>query len=760
MGRKKHSVPPKDPFFARESREYENPIASRELILATLESAGMPLTFDELADQLVIETEQQRIALQRRLRAMERDGQALCNRRGGYLPVNQSDLIRGRVIGHPDGFGFLVPEDQSGDLFIAPRQMRGLLHGDRVLGRVTGVDHRGRREVGIIDLIERESRQLVGRIRVEDGFGILTPDNKRIANDILIPPDALGGAADNQIVVVRIREQVSRKERLRGDVIEILGEHMAPGMEIDIAIRAHDLPHQWPDDVTLAADEFGVGVPPAAAAGRLDLRTRPLVTIDGEDARDFDDALYCEENEDGWRLWVAIADVSHYVQPDAALDREARRRGTSVYFPSQVIPMLPEVLSNGLCSLNPGVDRLCMVCEIQVGKRGALRSFRFHEAIMCSQARLTYTEVAAILVDQEPAVRERWATLVPHLERLYRLFHVLRQARVRRGAIDFDTSETRIEFGEARKIERIRPLIRNDAHRLVEECMIAANVCAARFLKKRRVPALYRLHDRPPLEKVDDLRTFLAGVGLQLEGGEEPQPKDYAKVLQQAAGRPDERLIQTVVLRSLSQAVYAPAREGHFGLALADYAHFTSPIRRYPDLLVHRGIRHLLRGGTPKDFSYTAADMDGLGEHCSMTERRADDATRDVVSWLKAEYMLDKVGECFDGIVSGVTGFGLFVEIIDVYIDGLIHIANLDNDFYHFDPVRHRLTGERGGRVYRIGDRVRVQVTRVSLDDRKIDLRLAGGKESPVHRQNSSTQPPREGKKRSRRGPRRRGSAQ
>jgi ribonuclease R len=724
MPRKRSNRPPVDPNFEREAQKYENPIASRELILESVVAAGNPLEFEEIAERLGIESEEQTEALRRRLRAMERDGQLLCNRRGAYLPVEQADLLRGRVIGHPDGFGFLVPDDQSEDLFLSPRQMRGVLHGDRVLGRVLGVDHRGRREGGIIEILERGSEQVVGRIRIEDGVGVVTCDNKRITHDILIPPDGLGAASDDQIVVVRIRPQASRKDRLRGEVVEVLGEHMAPGMEIDIAIRAHGLPFQWPDEVTAAADHFGTEVPASARKGRLDLRKKPLVTIDGEDARDFDDALYCEDIDGGWRLWVAIADVSHYVDKDGALDKEARNRGTSVYFPKQVIPMLPEVLSNGLCSLNPDVERLCMVCEMEIGKRGALRSFSFHEAVMRSHARLTYTQVAAMLVDGDEALRRQHAKLLPHLERLHALFKVLNAARNRRGAIDFDSTETRIEFGPARKIERIVPVERTDAHRLVEECMIAANVSAARFLKKHKVPALYRIHDRPPTEKVIDLRDFLSGVGLHLGGGDEPTPAHYAEVLLAAAGRLDKQLIQTVVLRSLSQAVYGPGISGHFGLALDDYAHFTSPIRRYPDLLVHRGIRHVLRKGKASGFAYSHSDMEILGDHCSMAERRADDATRDAVAWLKAEYMQDKVGDVFDGVVSGVTGFGLFVEIVDVFIDGLIHVTSLDNDFYHFDPIRHRLTGERGGRTFRIGDRLKVQVIRVSLDDRKIDLRL------------------------------------
>ncbi|WP_018877084.1 ribonuclease R [Thioalkalivibrio sp. ALE31] len=738
---------PADPNFEREAQKYDNPIPSREFILGLLQEADNPLSYDEIAERLQIDDDDRLEALRRRLKAMERDGQALCNRRGAYLPVNQEDLIRGRVIGHPDGFGFLVPDEQDDDLFLSPKQMRGVFHGDRALARVMGVDRRGRREGGIVEVLERNTTQVVGRLKIEDGVGVLTPDNKRITHDILVPPDGLGEAQDDQIVVVRIRESASRTARLKGDVLEVLGEHMAPGMEIDIAIRAHGLPHEWPDEVTAAADALGAEVAEKDKKGRLDLREKPFVTIDGSDARDFDDALYCEPEGKGWRLWVAIADVSHYVERDAALDREARTRGTSVYFPDNVIPMLPEALSNGLCSLNPKVDRLSMVCEMEIGARGALKSYRFHEGLIRSHARLIYDDVAAML-DGDTALREQNAHVMPHLETLHKVFKSLHAARNRRGAIDFDTTETKIVFGEDRKIEQIVPTERNDAHRLVEECMIMANVAAARFLKKHKVPALYRIHDQPPAEKVEELREFLNGAGLSLGGGAEPTPADYTAVLKAARQRSDQQLIQTVLLRSLSQAVYAPELDGHFGLALDDYAHFTSPIRRYPDLLVHRGIRHVLRKGSGKAFPYSHSDMESLGEHCSMAERRADDATRDAEAWLKAEYMQDKVGETFTGVVSGVTGFGLFVEIKDVYIEGLVHVTSLDNDFYHFDPTRHTLTGERGGRVFRIGDELQVQVARVSLDDRKIDLALAGepGKPKPTDA------PP---KKRSRRSKRR-----
>ncbi len=738
---------PADPNFEREAQKYDNPIPSREFILGLLQEADNPLSYDEIAERLHIDDDDRLEALRRRLKAMERDGQALCNRRGAYLPVNQEDLIRGRVIGHPDGFGFLVPDEQDDDLFLSPKQMRGVFHGDRALARVMGVDRRGRREGGIVEVLERNTTQVVGRLKIEDGVGVLTPDNKRITHDILVPPDGLGEAQDDQIVVVRIRESASRTARLKGDVLEVLGEHMAPGMEIDIAIRAHGLPHEWPDEVTAAADALGAEVAEKDKKGRLDLREKPFVTIDGSDARDFDDALYCEPEGKGWRLWVAIADVSHYVERDAALDREARTRGTSVYFPDNVIPMLPEALSNGLCSLNPEVDRLGMICEMEIGARGALKSYRFHEGLIRSHARLIYDDVAAML-DGDTGLRERNAHVMPHLETLHKVFKALHAARNRRGAIDFDTTETKIVFGEDRKIEKIVPTERNDAHRLVEECMIMANVAAARFLKKHKVPALYRIHDQPPAEKVEELREFLNGAGLSLGGGAEPTPADYTAVLKAARQRSDQQLIQTVLLRSLSQAVYAPELDGHFGLALDDYAHFTSPIRRYPDLLVHRGIRHVLRKGSAKAFPYSHSDMESLGEHCSMAERRADDATRDAEAWLKAEYMQDKVGETFTGVVSGVTGFGLFVEIKDVYIEGLVHVTSLDNDFYHFDPTRHTLTGERGGRVFRIGDELQVQVARVSLDDRKIDLALAGepGKPKPTDA------PP---KKRSRRSKRR-----
>jgi ribonuclease R len=495
-------------------------------------------------------------------------------------------------------------------------------------------------------------------------------------------------------------------------------------MEIDIAIRSHNLPEEWPEAVVAETAPLGESLKQGATRGRQDLRSLPLVTIDGKDARDFDDAVYCERKPGGWRLIVAIADVSHYVKPETGLDAEAVNRGNSVYFPERVIPMLPEVLSNGLCSLNPEVDRLCMACEMHIDPEGKISRSRFLEGVMRSHARLTYSQAAMLVVDREPRLRRQHEALLPSLDELYRLYQVLRKARTQRGAIDFETTETRIEFGPGRKIERIVPLERNDAHKLIEECMIAANVAAARFLIRHRMPTLFRVHARPDSDKVESLQEFLRELGLSLRGAAQPEAKDYAALLAGVRGRPDEHLINTVLLRSMPRAEYQPDNIGHFGLAHEKYVHFTSPIRRYPDLLVHRAIRHVLAGGTVADFDYGHAHMQAMGEHCSMTERRADDATRDAVDWLKCEYMLDKIGETYAGIISSVTSFGLFVELQQIYVEGLVHVTALGNDYYHYDPVRHWLMGERSKRIFRLGDPVTVRVVQVNLDERKIDFEL------------------------------------
>jgi ribonuclease R len=726
----------KDPHKAREAENYERPIASRELILKVLEESQAPLGFAELADLLEMVDDETRDPLKYRLRAMERDGQIIFNRRKQYVPVSKAELISGRISGHPDGFGFLIPDDGSDDLFLHGKQMRKAMHGDKVLCSVTGVDRKGRREGAIVEVLESNTEEVVGRYFVRGGVGFVEPDNKRITADVMIPPENSGKAKHGQIVSAALIEQPNTRHLAIGKVVEILGEHMAPGMEIDIALRSHDLPHEWNKDIYAETAKLGSEVTEEDKEGRVDYRKMPLVTIDGEDSRDFDDAVYVERKGDNWKLVVAIADVSHYVPVGSALDQEAWNRGTSVYFPAQVIPMLPEEISNGLCSLNPQVDRLCMVCEAIIDNDGDVLSYEFKEGIMHSAARLTYTKVAAMLIDKDEALCSEYQHILPHLEDLYSLYHALRGARDERGSIDFETKETKIVFGKDRKIESIKPTERNDAHKIIEECMIAANVCAARYLKKHKMPALHRIHPEPEADSMEKLREFLNGMGLSLGGGVEPEPKDYARLLLSVKERDDAELIQTVLLRSLSRASYSPVSAEkpeaarHFGLAQKDYAHFTSPIRRYPDLLVHRAIRHLIRDkkNSAANYTYSASDMSELGEHCSMAERRADDATRDVMAWLKAEYMLDKVGEVFDGFITAVTSFGLFVELKEVYVEGLVHVTSLKSDYYKFDPITHRMTGESSGRSFRLGDPITIQVARVDLDDRKIDFTLPGAK--------------------------------
>ncbi|MDO9105083.1 MAG: ribonuclease R [Methylovulum sp.] len=731
----------KDPYAQREAEKYENPIPSRELILQFIEHAGKPLLRKDIADAFSLETEDQLEALRRRLRAMERDGQLLFNREQRYCLVNNKDLIVGRIIGHADGFGFIRPDDGSDDLFLSPREMNPLLHNDRAMVRIAGIDKKGRREGAVVEILERNTHQIVGRLYKEDGFTYVVPDNKNIAQTVLLQKDGVGKAKQGQIVVAEIVEQPTKLRQPIGRIVEVLGDHLAPGMEIEMAIRSHELPHIWPDELLEDIKSLSPEVPESAKEHREDLRKLPLVTIDGEDARDFDDAVYCKKTPKGWKLLVAIADVSHYVQVNSSLDKEAKNRSTSVYFPENVIPMLPEILSNGLCSLNPLVDRLCMVCELLIDSEGQVTRSRFFDAVMRSHARLTYTEVAKILVDGDIArdgvyaasqsgtgsaqeLAEKYQALMPHLRELYALYKVMRVQREQRGAMDFDTQETRIVFGADRKIEKIVPVERNDAHKLIEEFMITANSAAARYLNAKKIPKLLRVHEGPSADKLLNLKTFLGELGLKFGGGVNPTPLDYMHLVDSIKGRADAHLIQTVLLRSMSQAVYSPELKGHFGLALEAYAHFTSPIRRYPDLLVHRAIRHCLQGKSVSSFVYGVPDMVMLGEHCSANERRADEATRDVVSWLKCEYMMDKIGEEFIGIISAVTSFGFFVELAEIYVEGLVHISNLGQDYFHFDPTSHQLKGERTNTNFRLGDSVKIKVARVDLDEKKLDFEL------------------------------------
>ncbi|KEK27198.1 MULTISPECIES: ribonuclease R [Shewanella] len=724
----------KDPHFEREQDKYENPIPSREYIIEYLRSQKSPITRDSIAAALQIHDEEQLEALRRRLRAMERDGELVFTRGQSYGLPEKMDLIPGIVLGHREGYGFFKPDEGGDDLFISNRDMLMYFHGDKVLAQKAGMDRKGRREARIVRLIQPRSAAIVGRFHVDSGMAFVIADDKRITQEILIASEDRNGARQGDVVVVELTRRPGRFVKAAGKVTEVLGKQMAPGMEIEIALRNYDLPHTWSAAIEKKLRRIPDEVTESDKVGRVDLRDLPLVTIDGEDARDFDDAVYAEAKPSGgWRLWVAIADVSYYVRTDSALDTEARARGNSVYFPSQVIPMLPEKISNGLCSLNPHVDRLCMVAEMTVSARGKLSGYKFYPAVMHSHARFTYTQVAAML-EGGPIAPEHEA-LFPHLQCLQSLYLALDEQRAERGAIAFETIETQFIFNEQRKIDKIVPRARNQAHKIIEECMILANVSAAKFVKKHKGEILYRVHESPSEQKLANFKEFLAERGLSMGGGLEPTPADYQNVMLQIADRPDAELIQVMLLRSMRQAIYTPDNEGHFGLALEEYAHFTSPIRRYPDLVLHRVIRYLLakekgeanEKWTPDGgYHYQLDELDKLGEECSTTERRADEATRDVSDWLKCEFMQDHVGDTFEAVIASVTNFGLFVRLNDLFIDGLVHISSLGSDYYQFDPMRQRLIGEHTGQIYQVGDPVTVKVAAVNLDDRQIDLVMIG----------------------------------
>jgi ribonuclease R len=700
--------------------------AAEARVVNTLREAGRPLTFDELAARIGGDGKATRRLLHSQLDELLQAGEIIRNRRGEYmLRERVPQLVVGTVSGHRDGHGFVLPDDRSAPVFLPPRQMLETMHGDRVAVRVSGQDNRGRPQGALVEVLERNTREIVGRLYDESGISFVVPDNPRIGHRVLVPRGHLGGARAGQVVLVRLIEQPSRTAQALGHVTRLLGEHAAPGMETEIAIHSHGLPFEFPREAVAEADAFGKTVAAAAKRGREDLRELPLVTIDGEDARDFDDAVYCEEVRGGWRLVVAIADVATYVSQDSALDKEAQNRGTSVYFPNRVLPMLPEALSNGLCSLNPKVDRLCMVCEMRVNPQGKVTRAQFFEGVMCSAARLTYTKVAAYLANPTARHEPEVVAVGPQLMQLHAVFKALLQARTQRGALDFDAPELKVRFDADGKIAALVESTRNDAHRLIEECMIAANVEAARFLKKHRMPTLYRVHGAPEDDRLETLRKFLQGFGIQLPTDRDLTPHDLGAVLHQGTAGEEAHLLQTVVVRSMPQAVYQPENIGHFGLALPEYAHFTSPIRRYPDLMVHRGIRHILRGGTPDDFSWSPGAVAALGQQCSFKERRADEATRDALSWLKCEYMSDKLGEEFDALVTSVVDFGLFVQVKGVQVDGLVHVSALGTDYFSRDASGFRMVGARSGRVFRLGDHLRVRLINVIIDERKIDFELA-----------------------------------
>jgi ribonuclease R len=734
-------------------------IPSREEILGIFRDAQSPLDADALARALHVDPNAVEV-LSRRLNAMARDGQIHSDKAGNFELADHSGFVAGKVTAHRDGFGFVIPDEPGEDLFLSDKEMQKVLHGDRVLAKVTGVDRRGRQEATIVEVVSRANSHVIGRLLNENGVWLIAPEDKRIGQDILVAGSP-GKAKAGQIVSVELVEQPSRFKQPTGRIVEVLGDLDDPGMEIEIAVRKFGVPHIFSAAALKSAAKLPAEVRDLDLEDRVDLRDVALVTIDGEDARDFDDAVYCEPVKIGadnsFRLLVAIADVSHYVRPNDALDVDALERSTSVYFPRRVIPMLPEKLSNGLCSLNPAVDRLTLVCDMVVSSKGEVTAYQFYPAVIHSAARLTYNEVADILGNTAGPEAARRPAMVPHLLNLYDVYHALQKARQARGAIDFETTETYIVCNALGKIEKIIPRTRNDAHKVIEECMLAANVCAADLLIRHKHPGTYRIHAAPTEEKLTQVRTFLKQVGLNLAGGDKPTAGDYAELMKQVKERPDAALLQTMLLRSMQQAVYSPDNIGHFGLAYEAYAHFTSPIRRYPDLLTHRAIKAILLGKKyePKGIELAGLNTnvsnatrkqqakdkvkgtqkhekdltiwDALGVHCSANERRADEASRDVEAWLKCYFIKDKLGEEFTGVVSGVTSFGIFVQLDALYVEGLVHITELGTDFFQYDDARHELRGERTGKRYQLTDRVTVQVSRVDLEARKIDLVLAGG---------------------------------
>ena len=731
------SLPERDPMYEREKEKYERPIVSREFILSYLQGLGQPARLEDLIEDLDVAEEDQE-ALRRRLRAMERDGQLLRNRRGAYGIAEAMELIRGSVIAHPDGFGFLSRDDGGKDLFLSPREMRKVFHGDLILGRVIGEDRRGRLEGSVVRVLEHALTQVVGRYHADGESRYVLPEDRRLSQEFVVTGTGELAPTHGQIVVLEIECYPDGRNLPEGRIVEILGEHMAPGMEVEIAVRSYGLPFQWPEAVEQEAAQILPEVPEEMKQGRRDL---PLVTIDGADAKDFDDAVYAERlGEEGFRLFVAIADVASYVQPDSALDQEARHRGNSVYFPRRVIPMLPEVLSNGLCSLNPHVDRLCMVCEMEIGAQGEVQRFRFARGVMRSQRRFTYDEVAQLL-SGEHAAEGVDAELLPHLHALHDLYRALAKAREERGTIEFDSQESRILYNAQGRIDAIVPLQRNVAHRIIEECMLAANVCAAQYFRIHQFPMLYRVHPEPNADKIEDLRRFLGELGVPVRLPVRPRSADLAQIIEATRERADANLIQTIILRSLSQAYYTIDTSLHFGLAYPAYTHFTSPIRRYPDLMIHRGIQEMLdaaAAGRPIKAP-SLVELKDLGQHCSMTERRADEASREAVQWLKCEFMLDKVGNEYTGIITGVTGFGLFVALREAYVEGLVHISTLGSDYYHFDAKHYRIVGERSGEVFQLGEEIRVRLVQVNLDERKIEFErvLAEGQGEKTRRRRS-----------------------
>lgn len=738
-----------DPAYAADCKEYGRAIPSRPFI-AQLLTYTPNLNFDQICAAFNLTKQWQADALESRLKVMLGTQVVYLSPRETFALTDKNAVIKGHVVGHGEGYGYVMPDSGGEPIFLEVNAMQNIMHGDYISVRVTGLDYKGRRQGEFVELLTRKVDKIIGKLVLEQGAMIFVPENRRISHHFGITPEHANGAKIGQIVLIKMLTPPSKEALATGSVLEILGDEMNAGLEIKIALFNHNIPHEWPQTVLDEVAAIPDTVSEQDKLNKRDVRDLPLVTIDGITARDFDDAVFAEQVGTGFRLYVAIADVAHYVRLGTPLDDEAVNRATSVYFPNKVIPMLPEKLSNGLCSLNPDVDRLCMLCVMDIDASGAITHAEFYNAVMRSHARFTYETVAQIL-EGDGLLRKNYAKLVPHLDTLYALFKVLKIARDQRGSINFETRETEVEYDAEGHIESIKPSSRTEAHMVIEECMIAANVATAMFLTHYKVPALYRVHPKPPEERLNKLREFLKEFNLGLNGGLSPTSKDYADTLQAASEKEAFEMIQTVMLRSLSQAIYHPDNEGHFGLALEHYAHFTSPIRRYPDLLAHRAIKFIIARGvhminlTNKSiqdniqnniqdldisaYSYDHAKMLFLGEQCSMAERRADDAVREATDWLKCQFMKQYVGETFAGKITGVTNFGLFVELNDVFIEGLVHVSSLTDDFYKFDADKHRLIGERTGRMLRLNDPVMIRVMEANPETKKIDFQMLGLKQ-------------------------------
>ncbi|MEK9932478.1 MAG: ribonuclease R [Methylophilaceae bacterium] len=719
MAKKTKKIRNSDPFLNREKENYQNPIPSRELILEVMNDHGVPIPKKELIKKLEI-TKDEYPFFEKRIGAMARQGQILINRKDILCISKKLNLIPGKIMGHPDGFGFLIPEDSSlQDVFISPKEMSKVFHNDEVMVQVTGLDKKGRQEGVIVEVLSRGNSIIVGRVIQNHGVTIVRAEDKRISQDILVPYHQDMNAQPGQVVEVEMTTQPDFRTKPMGQITKIIGNYSDSGIEIEIALRKHHLPYEFSKDAIKESESFKDEILISEYKDHADLTKLDFVTIDGETAKDFDDAVFAEKAESNMRLFVAIADVSSYVSINSQLDKEALSRGNSVYFPRRVIPMLPEKLSNGLCSLNPQVNRLTMVCEMVIDNEGLVSEFKFYPAIIFSKARLTYTIAHKILYENDDDLTKKYSHVLTNLKSLKKVYDLLSKQREKRSAIEFDSVETAINFNEDGKIDSIQPVHRNEAHKIIEECMLAANVSAAKFLLKENSPAIYRNHESPKEEKLELLKNYIAEFGLKLGGGQKPSAKDYSALLQSIRSRPESQMLQTMILRSMQQAVYETKNKGHFGLAYDTYTHFTSPIRRYPDLIVHRAIKEKL-----KRNELRVKDLDGIAKQCSTTERRADEASRDVEDWLKCYFMKDRLGDVFSGTISSVTGFGVFVSLDEIYIEGLIHVTDLGNDYYVFNKSKHALIGERSGKSFGMGDRVKIKVAKIDMELSRIDLIL------------------------------------